>query len=348
MMKILRKTEMTPEQRAQEYFLDDLERTRGRRIWAQIKKHWGVYLMLIPVLAFFFLFRYRPIYGLMNAFIDYRFLQKPLLDNDFTGFYAFLKIMFDATEKLRFWQAFRNTFTLSMYGLIFGFPVPIILALMFSEIKNEKFRSVTQIITYLPKFISTVVITSIIVLLASPGNNMQGPGLMNALFTRAGWIPDAPTHILSQPKFFRSIYIISGIWEGAGYGSIVYFAAIMAISPTNYEAARIDGASKAAQIRYITFPGMAPTLTIMLILRVGEILSVGYEKIILLTANSTTAIRSTAEVISTYVLSLGGLLGGSSQLNFAAAADLFNSLIAMFLVIGSNFISRRVSDTSLF
>ncbi|HRY77366.1 MAG TPA: hypothetical protein P5154_01235, partial [Candidatus Izemoplasmatales bacterium] len=210
MMKILRKTEMTPEQRAQEYFLDDLERTRGRRIWAQIKKHWGVYLMLIPVLAFFFLFRYRPIYGLMNAFIDYRFLQKPLLDNDFTGFYAFLKIMFDATEKLRFWQAFRNTFTLSMYGLIFGFPVPIILALMFSEIKNEKFRSVTQIITYLPKFISTVVITSIIVLLASPGNNMQGPGLMNALFTRAGWIPDAPTHILSQPKFFRSIYIISG------------------------------------------------------------------------------------------------------------------------------------------
>lgn len=347
MMKLFERHPKTNEEIAREYFLDDMEKTRGLRILKQIWKHWPIYLMLIPVIAFFFLFRYRPIYGLMNAFINYEELSIPLLDNNFTGLYAFIKIMFDAVEKLRFWQAFRNTFTISMYGLIFGFPVPILLALMFSEIRNERFRSTTQIITYLPKFISTVVITSIILLMATPGNNMQGPGLLNRLLTDIGLVePD--TDIMSKPQFFRSIYIISGIWEGAGYGSIVYFAAIMAISPTNYEAARIDGASKMAQIRYVTFPGMAPTLTIMLILRVGEILSVGYEKIILLTTNSTTAIRTTAEVLSTYVLSLGGLLGGSSQLNFGTAADLFNSLIAMFLVIGSNYISRRVSDTSLF
>ncbi|MDZ4196762.1 MAG: ABC transporter permease subunit, partial [Candidatus Izemoplasmatales bacterium] len=147
---------------------------------------------------------------------------------------------------------------------------------------------------------------------------------------------------------FRSIYIISNIWETAGYGSIVYFAAIMAISPTSYEAARIDGANKLAQIRYVTLPGMAPTLIIMLILRIGSILDVGYEKVLLLTENRGTEIIQSAEVISTYVLSLGGLTSGASQINFAAAADLFNALIAMFLVLGANFISRRVSDTSLF
>ena len=157
--------------------------------------------------------------------------------------------------------------------------------------------------------------------------------------------------MLSEPQYFRSIYILSDIWAGAGYGSIVYFAAIMAISPTNYEAAKIDGANKLAQIRYITLPGMAPTLTIMLILRVGAALSVGYEKVLLLTENRGQNVLETAEVISTYVLSLGGLMAGSgsgSAINYAAAADLFNSLIAMFLVLGANFISRRVSDTSLF
>jgi putative aldouronate transport system permease protein len=160
-----------------------------------------------------------------------------------------------------------------------------------------------------------------------------------------GLIGDS-TRMLHEPQYFRSIYIISGIWEGAGYGSIVYFAAIMAISPTNYEAARIDGANKLAQIRYVTLPGMAPTLTIMLILRIGEILSVGYEKIILLYNVQT---YQTADVISTFVTRIGGLMGGQSiSLNTAAAADLFNSIIAMFLVLGANFISKRVSDTSLF
>jgi putative aldouronate transport system permease protein len=347
MTNLFKKKIQSREEIEHEFLLEDLERTRGRRIWQQIRKHWPIYAMLIPVLVFFFLFRYRPIYGLMNAFIDNSRSSIGLLENDYTGLFSFIKIMFDPIEKIRFWQAFRNTFTISMYGLLFGFPVPILLALMFSEIRNERIRSVTQIITYLPKFISTVVITSIIVLIASPGNNAQGPGLLNRLMTDLGWV-EANTSIMSQPQFFRSIYIISGIWEGAGYGSIVYFAAIMAINPTNYEAARIDGASKMAQIRYITFPGMAATLTIMLILRVGEILSVGYEKIILLTANSTIGVQTTAEVISTYVLSLGGLLEGSLQMSYGSAADLFNSLIAMFLVLGSNYISRRVSDTSLF
>ncbi|MFH0992729.1 MAG: ABC transporter permease subunit [bacterium] len=336
------------ELRHQEDLLDEMERTRWKRYWRQIKKGWPVYLMLIPVLVFFYLFRYRPIGGILIAFKHYDNYQQTIGESDFYGLYAFKYIMF-GPQAIRFWRAFRNTFTLSTYGLFFGFPIPIILALMFSEIKNEGYRSITQILSYLPKFISSVVITSIIALMLSGGNISQSPGLLNALFTNLGWL-EPHTPMLSEPQYFRSIYIISGIWEGAGYGSIVYFAAIMAISPTNYEAAKIDGATKMAQIRYITLPGMAPTLTIMLILRIGEILNIGYEKVILLTMNRGMNVLSTAEVISTYVLSLGGLMtgGNGTQLNLAASADLFNSLIAMFLVLGANFISRRVSETSLF
>ncbi len=329
-----------------EELLDELERTRWLRYWKQIKKDWPVYLMLIPVIIFFYLFRYRPIGGIMIAFKNFDDYSQTVGESDFYGLYAFKYIMF-GPQANRFWQAFRNTFTLSTYGLFFGFPIPIILALLFSEIKNEKYRSITQIISYLPRLISTVVITSIIALMLSGGNVTQAPGLINGLFVKWGWI-EAGTPMLSEPQYFRSIYIISNIWSAAGYGSIVYFAAIMAISPTNYEAAKIDGANKLAQIRYVTLPGMAPTLTIMLILRVGQMINIGYEKVILLTMDRGNEVLMTAEVISTYVLSLGGLTTGASQVNFAAAADVFNSFIAMFLVLGANYISRRVSDTSLF
>jgi putative aldouronate transport system permease protein len=338
--------EQNEEEIKKEALIEEMERTRWSRAWRQIKKDWPIYVMLIPVLLFFYLFRYRPIGGILVAFKDYTEYGISIAQNEFSGLYAFKYIMFGA-EANYFWQAFRNTFTLSMYGLLFGFPVPIILALMFSEIKNEKYRAITQIFSYLPKFISSVVITSIIILMLTQGNIVSGPGVLNTICVKFGWVAE-DVAILSKPEYFRSIYIISSIWEGAGYGSIVYFAAIMSISPTNYEAAKMDGANKMAQIRYVTLPGMAPTLTIMLILRVGEILNIGYEKIILLTENRGIEIRSTAEVISTYVLRLGGLTQGASQLNLAAAADLFNSLIAMFLVLGANFISRKVSDTSLF
>ncbi|MDD5293527.1 MAG: ABC transporter permease subunit [Candidatus Izemoplasmatales bacterium] len=342
----IRKT-ISSEQMAHEDLIEELERTRWRRYWAQIKKHWPIYVMLIPVLLFFYFFRYRPIGGILVAFKNYDNYAISIGDSDFYGLYAF-KYLIVGPQATQFWQAFRNTFTLSAYGLFFGFPIPIILALFFSEIKNEAYRSITQVISYLPRFISTVVITSLIALMLYQGNIVQSPGILNSMFTKFGWA--APrTPVLSRPEYFRSIYIISNIWEGAGYGSIVYFAAIMAINPTNYEAARIDGASKLAQIRYITFPGMAPTLTIMLILRIGDILNIGYEKVLLLT-EGRAEVLSTAQVLSTYVLSLGGLWTstGSTGINFAAAADVFNSFIAMFLVLGANFISRRVSDTSLF
>ena len=342
---------LSAEELRKEEILEEMERTRWHRYWNQIKKDWPIYVMLIPVILFFYFFRYRPIGGILIAFKNYETYSDTIANSDFYGLYAFRFIMF-GPQANQFWQAFRNTFTLSTYGLFFGFPIPIILALFFSEIKNEAYRSLTQIITYLPKFISTVVITSIITLMFASGHGSQAPGLINGFLVNLGVI-EAGTPMLSKPEYFRSVYIISDIWESAGYGSIVYFAAIMAISPTNYEAAKIDGANKLAQIRYVTLPGMAPTLTIMLILRIGQTLDVGYEKVMLLTADRGNEVLSTAEVISTYVLKLGNIGIGSTAgittgVNFAAAADVFNSFIAMFLVLGANFISRRVSDTSLF
>ncbi len=346
MKRTIKTNEQQLEKLRSEELVIKLEKTRWQRYWKLIKKNWQIYLMLIPVFLFFYLFKYRPIGGILVAFKNYDNYAETIGNSDFYGFYAFKYIMF-GPQADRFWQAFRNTFTLSTYGLFFGFPIPIILALFFSEIRNEKYRSFTQIISYLPRFISTVVITSIIALMLSSGNISQSPGVLNGLFIKWGWIEEN-TPMLSMPQYFRSIYIISDIWSGAGYGSIVYFAAIMAISPTNYEAAKMDGANKLDQIRYVTLPGMAPTLTIMLILRVGQMLNIGYEKVILLTMDRGTDIFKTSEVLSTYVLSLGGLTTGASQINFAAAADVFNSFIAMFLVLGANFISRKVSDTSLF
>lgn len=338
-----------------EEYIESLEKTKWHRNWISIKRNWQIYVMLIPVILFFFLFRYKPIGELLVAFKKHDpGSSLSTFESPFYGFYALKLIMF-GPDSWEFWRAFRNTFTISTYGLLFGFPMPIVLALLFSEIKSEAYRSITQILTYLPKFISTVVVTSLIFLMLHPGDgNQVQPGVINQLLSFLGVI-EPGGKVLESSKYFRSIYILSGIWSGAGYGSIVYFAAIMAISPTNYEAAKIDGANKLAQIRYVTFPGMAPTLTIMLILRIGQILNVGYEEIMLLSQfGGNGQVLESSEVLSTYVLKMGALLEGqvggaaNTKLALATSADLFNSFIAMFLVLGANFISKKVSDNSLF
>ena len=288
--------------------------------------------------------------GLLIAFKNYD--GKDVIGSPWYGFTAFKELLVGnyATIDNSFWKAFRNTFTLSFYSLLFGFPMPIILALLFSEIKNESYRSVLQVLSYLPKFVSLVVVTTLVKLMCSSGSVTAGTsgGPITVLLQTLHLI-GPNTKLMNQAEFFRPIYQISGIWETAGYGSIVYFAAILSISPTSYEAARMDGASKWAQIKYVTFPGIASTLTIMLILEIGKLLTVGYEKVMLL-YNADT--YETADVISTFVMRLGGMGGGKDLGNIAktigSAADLFNSIIAMLLVIGSNTIARRVSSTSLY
>jgi putative aldouronate transport system permease protein len=245
-----------------------------------------------------------------------------------------------------FWRAFRNTFLLSFYGLLFGFPMPIIIALFFNEIRSNLARSVYQVLTYLPKFMSTVVMTSLVTMLVRQSSSDAGlsMGIISQLLVNIGAItPEVGNAgLLNDPGFFRAIYQISGIWETAGYDSIVFFAAIIAISPTSYEAAQIDGAGKMAQMRYVVLPSILSTIVIMLITRIGSLLNVGYEKVLLLYNPQT---YMTADVVSTFAQRYG--IAGT-MVGVASAAEMLNNVVGMLLVIGANTIARKASDVSLY
>lgn len=339
--------------------VDEVERTKWKRTFHTLARDWRLYVLLIPMLAFIFCFKFMPVAGLLTGF-KWGNDNDLVYNNQWAGLYWFDQI-FSGSSSAVFWRAFRNTFVNSMYGLIIGFPIPIILALLFSEVKNAWYRSIVQVCAYLPHFVSLTVVATIISLwcegtVSAGGASTEGGWIYNmckalGLLNIEGSEGVVQNSILSYPRYFRPIYQISGVWSDAGYNSIVYFAAILAISPTNYEAARIDGASKLQQIRYITFPGMAPTLTIMLIMRIGQILNVGYEQIILLVGDYSNA-WETADVVSTFVYRMSGQAAGSAGTEviqqLGIVADLFNSILAMVLVLGANAISRRVSSTSLF
>jgi len=334
--------------------VNEVERTKWKRVLLTLAKDWRLYVLLIPMLVFIILFKYFPIGGVLTGF-KWGDDTSNLYNSQWCGFY-WLENIFVGDYADIFWRAFRNTFVNSMYGMLIGFPIPILLALLFSEIKCMGYRSFLQVACYLPHFVSTVVVTTIITLWCEGQTVNSAGGVLYQLCTALNLTngdngTQMTTSLLVQPKFFRPIYQISGIWEGAGYGSIVYFAAIIAISPTSYEAARIDGASKLQQIRYVTLPGMAPTLTIMLINRIGSILNVGYEKVLLLIGDKLDA-WETGDVISTLVYRMSGrdinATGVIAVQQIGIVADLFNAVIAMCLVLGANAISRRVSSTSLF
>jgi len=336
--------------------VNEVERTKWKRIGLTLAKDWRLYVLLIPMLAFLVCFKYIPIGGILTGF-KWGSDSDALYNSQWCGFKWLETIFFGDTAAI-FWRSFRNTFVNSMYGLVIGFPIPIFLALLFSEVKALGYRSFLQVCAYLPHFVSVVVITSIIGLWCEGQHGTYDGGVIYKLMKNMGLtrMDDVNTvstlSLLAQPKFFRPIYQISGIWEGAGYGSIVYFAAVLAISPTSYEAARIDGASKMQQIRYITMPGMAPTLSIMLITRIGHILTVGYEKVILLIGDvDKRDTWETGDIISTLVYRMSGqdaATAGDAVPQIGIVADLFNAIIAMCLVLGANAISRRVSSTSLF
>ena len=321
---------------------DDVEKHAWRHVGVTILKDWRLYLMLVPMLLVFLLWRYLPMYELLGCFkVADEVL--PVADQYFSGF-SYFKSLLVGSDAADFWRALRNTFLLSFYGLCFGFPMPIILALFFNEIRSNLVRSTCQVLTYLPKFMSTVVMTSLVTMLVKQGAITSGYGIISRALESLGLISRevASAGLLNNPDFFRAIYQISGIWEGAGYDSIVYFAAIIAISPTSYEAAQIDGAGKMAQMRYVVLPGILSTVVIMLITRIGSLLNIGYEKVLLLYNPSTYV---TADVVSTFA-QRKGLEGG--QKGLAAAAEMMNNVISMLLVISANTIARKASDTSLY
>ncbi len=343
--------------RERQLIIDSYEKNYWKNMGKAALKDWRLYLMLAPLLLLFLFWRYFPMYDLTAAFKYYDDTRGSVSQMDFVGLYWFKQLLF-GTSAGEFWPAFRNTFMLSFYGLLFGFPVPVLLALFFSEIKVNGVRSVLQIASYLPHFVSLVVVTSIIHLVLKNGVVVDGavtsqPGVLSRALVAIGFVSEekAINGLMYDPASFRSIYQISAIWSEAGYGSIVYFAAIIGISPTSYEAARIDGASKMAQIKYVVLPGILSTIVIMLIMRLGHLMSIGYEKVLLLQTTTGGGNVATSEVVSTYVFKLGGLSGAtgySVNKSLGSAADMLNAVISMLLVIGANSISKNAADTSMF
>ena len=333
---------------------DDVEKHTWLNVARTVAKDWRLYLMLVPMILVFLFWRYFPMYELLGAF-KVKDDNLEVSQQLYAGF-SYFKTLFAGTNEIAvyFWRAFRNTFLLSFYGLLFGFPMPIIIALFFNEIRSNIARSVYQVMTYLPKFMSTVVMTTLITMILrqpiTSGNTvLVDMGIVSKMLVNLGLITQeaGKAGLLNDPGFFRAIYQISGIWETAGYDSIVFFAAIIAISPTSYEAAQIDGAGKMAQMRYVVLPSILSTIVIMLITRIGSLLNIGYEKVLLL-YNPNTYV--TAEVVSTFAHRYGIDATNANAFNtgISTAAEMLNNVVGMLLVIGANTIARKASDVSLY
>ncbi|WP_231885229.1 ABC transporter permease [Paenibacillus elgii] len=292
-----------------------------------IKNKW-LYLLFVPTLVWYLLFAYWPMFGLVIAFEKLN-VVKGVFGSQWVGFKNFQEIFSDPY----FAQILKNTFLLNLYSLLFGFPVPILLALCFNEIRSVLFKKVAQTISYLPYFISSVIVCGLAITFLSPST-----GVVNAFLGMLGF---ESIYFLQDPKYFRTIYVVIGIWQGAGFSAIIYFAALSGISPELYEAAKIDGANRWKQLRYITFPSLVPTILIMLILSLGNMLNADFEKILLL-YNPTT--YETADVLNTYVYRQGLL---NSNYSYATAIGLFQGFVGFVLVFGANWLSKKANGTSL-
>lgn len=286
-----------------------------------------LYIMMIPVILYYVVFHYAPMYGAIIAFKDFS-PMKGILGSDWVGLQHFR----DFFSSYYFWRILSNTVIISVYSILFIFPAPILLALLINEVRNQSFKRIVQTFSYMPYFISLVVICGMIT------DFTNSNGVINTLFS---WLGYDGTAMLQKPGLFRPVYILSEIWQKIGWESIIYIAALAGIDQEQYEAARIDGASRLKQMLHITLPGILPTITIMFILRMGNMLNVGFEKIILL-YNPVT--YETADVISSFVYRKGLLEFGWS---YSSAVGLFNSVVNLILLISANYISRRVNKTSL-
>lgn len=324
---------------------DEVEKNRWKEMGRTILLDWRLYLMLVPMILVYLLWKYMPMYELTGSFRNPSSADR-VNDQWWVGVEFFGKLLgADKSISPQFWNAFRNTFITAFYGLLFGFPTPIILALFFNEVRSNVARSILQVCAYLPKFLSTVIVTTLAIMLfrkAQPGAN-QVAGLLSRLFELCGADPTMVSNgLINSTKYYRAIYIITDLWEHAGYDSIVFFAAVIAVSPTSYEAAQIDGAGKMAQMRYVVLPSILSTIVIMLITKIGSLLNIGYEKVLLLYNTNT---YMTADVVSTFSQRYG--VAGTMQ-GMASAAEMMNNVIGMLLVIGANTIARKASNVSLY
>jgi putative aldouronate transport system permease protein len=299
------------------------------RLGKDIRRDYLLYLMLLPMLIWLVLFAYKPMYGLQMAFQKYSTF-KGIAGSPYVGFDNFI-VLFQSDQFLR---ALGNTLILGLYSMVFGFPVPIILAVMINEVYSARYRKTIQTIVYLPHFISVVIVAGIVISFLSPAT-----GIINNLLA---WMGFERIYFMIKPEWFRTVYISSTVWKEAGFDSIVYLAAIMGINPSLYESAQVDGASRWQMIRRITLPCIVPTIAVLLVIRLGRVLEVGWEYIILLYQPAT---YETADVISTYIYRLGLT---SARYDVATAAGIFNALVSLVLVLVANHISRRITKTGVF
>lgn len=291
------------------------------------KKHKAIYFMLIPVLLYYLIFHYAPMAGLVIAFKNYR-PGLGIWGSDWVGFDNFIKFL----KNYNFWRVFRNTITINFSTLIWGFPAPILLALFINELKGMRFKKLVQTITYMPHFISIVVIAGII-------KDLVGrDGVINDILVFFG---AQRGDLLMRSELFTSIYVTSDIWQHVGWGTIIYLAALSGISQELYEAAEMDGAGRWRRMLHVTLPGLTPTIAILLIMRVGNMMLLGWEKIVLL---YNPAIFEKADVISTLVYRSGIV---QANFSYATAVGLFNSVINFSLLLIANKTSRKLNGTGL-
>ncbi|MEK4054992.1 MULTISPECIES: sugar ABC transporter permease [Paenibacillus] len=301
--------------------------------WSSVKKELVrnryVYLMLVPVVAYYLIFSYGPMYGLLMAFQESYSPVKGILAGEWVGFDNFTMFF----ESYYFWRLIKNTLILSFYSIVFGFPAPIILALLLNEVRKKWFRSTVQTISYMPHFISVVVVVGMLKTFSA----LDG-GLFNVI---RDFFDLQPIMFLAEKDMFRPMYILSNIWQGAGWASIIFLAALSGIDPQLYEASKIDGAGRWRQLLHITLPGIMPTIVIMLILRMGAVMNADFQKILLM---QTAPTYETSDVISTFVYRSGILEGNYT---YSTAIGLFNGVINFALLIIANAISRKLNSTSL-
>lgn len=292
------------------------------------RRYWQLYLIMLPALIYFLIFRYIPMANAIIAFKNYNVVAG-IWGSPWAGFKHF-DLFFSNPV---FWDLLQNTLGLSIYSLIVGFPIPILLAIALNEARSGIFKRAVQMVTYAPYFISTVVLVSMIMLLLAPRLGVINLGLQ--------WLGLPAINFLGRPDLFPSIYVWSGVWQNSGYAAIVYLAALAGVDPQLYEAAKVDGASRWQKILNIDLPGIMPVAVILLILSVGSLLAIGFEKVYLL---QNPLNLSSSEIIATYVYKIGLL---NANFSFATAVGLFNSVINMILLVAVNAYVKRVSEMSL-
>lgn len=302
--------------------------SKKKNIWQRIYNDRALYLLLLPSFIILFIFTYMPMYGVVIAFKDFT-PAKGIMGSEWAG----LKYFKQYFNSYQFWPTIKNTLLLSIYSIIVTFPLPILLALLCNQMRTGKFKKIFQVSTYLPHFISTVVMCGMIILFLSPSS-----GVIAKLLSLIGiQMPN----VMGSATAFPSVYVWTEVWQHLGWDSILYIAALAAIDPSLYEAATMDGASKWQKMLKIDIPLLMPTATVMFILRMGSVMNVGFEKVYLLQNNLNTA---SSEIISTYVYKMGLV---SSQYSLSSAIGLFNNLINLLLLVSVNYISKKMSDTSL-